>query len=279
MPHIDSITKLIVPFRAPEIHKDIINFSQEEYFYYDQEWSVKKRFNVLDNFVITFYSWVNLNLPKYNVYPVNGSTEAIILAMQKLTKKNKKIALLNKEYSYYHYLALTYNIEIRWVNAIDDLDNDCVFVTSLPFCRDGLVHDLQKELLEKCSKNNIECWIDCAYYGASKPINIDIPDCVTNIFFSFSKNFGLALNRIGVWLSKDIVYEKSILIDYAYFPVGNLSLVTFLMKKYNYKFLWENYRTTQLQCTKNPTDIIFLSKDGCITDKMMAITATKYNSL
>ena len=35
---IDTIEKVIVPFRAPEIQKAIVNYDLNEYFYFDQQW-------------------------------------------------------------------------------------------------------------------------------------------------------------------------------------------------------------------------------------------------
>lgn len=278
MTRVQSISELIVPFRAPEIHQDIMEFSTEKYFYFDQEWNVDTRFKVLDDFASTFYQWTDLKLDSYNLYPVNGSTEAITECLLNLRNKNKKIGLLEKEYTYYYYVATEYNIPVKWIRTLEDLTEDCVFITSLPFCRDGTVKLLQRELLTKCDNKQIECWIDCAYFGAGKPVDFNIPKTTSNIFFSFSKNFGLALNRIGVWLSGPSVFNRSILNDYAYFPFGNLALVSTLMKKYPKNFLWENYRKLQLEVTNNPTDIIFLGNDGCLTGKMIEIIKNRYVS-
>lgn len=279
MNKIDSIEKVIVPFRAPEIHNDIINFPMEEYFYFDQEWDIEKRFKVYDNFKHTFEKWSNINLPQFNFYPVNGSTEAITQSLIDLSYTKKKIALFENEYSYYSYIASKYNIKIVWVNSIDDLTDECVFVTSLPFCRDGKIHKIQENLLKKCEDENIECWIDCAYYGAGRPVDIDIPLTATNVFFSFSKNFGLGLNRIGIWFSKKTIEDKKILNYFAYFPYGNMSLITMLMKKYPKDFLWTEYRDTQLKCSTNPSDIIFMDGNKCITNIINKAVKEKFHRL
>lgn len=278
MTRIKSFNNVIIPFRAPEIHNDIINFSREKYFYFDQEWDVRKRFDVFDNFVSIFSKWIKINLEKWNIYPVNGSTEAITNCLLRFDKR-KKLAILEKEYTYYNLFAENNGIQIDWIKTVDDLDNNCVFVTSLPFCRDGNISSLQKQLLEKCEYDNIECWLDCAYVGTGKPVEIVIPSSCTNIFFSFSKNFGLSLNRIGVWLSKINISERDALNNYGYMPIGNLSLVSFLMEKYPIDFLWENYRNLQLSITNSPTNIIYMSLNGCITNSMVCKIKKKYVSL
>ena len=279
MTRIQSINEVIVPFRAPEIHNDILNFPMEKYFYFDQDWDVQKRFEVLDNFKETFLNWVNLKLPNYNFYPVNGSTEALTRCLLKLSLTNKKLAMVENEYRWYPYIASKYGIKIVWLKTVNDLTSDCVFVTSLPFCRDGKVHDLQHTLLEKCHNEEIECWIDCAYYGTTKPVQFIIPKSTTNIFFSFSKNFGMALNRIGIWLSKEYITDKGLLNDVGYFPIGNMALVTKLMKTYPVDFLWNTYRNIQLQCTTNPTDLIFMSYERCLSGDMTQIVKERYQSL
>lgn len=279
MSRIQSINEVIVPFRAPEIHNDILNFPMEKYFYFDQDWDIEKRFEVFDEFKKTFLDWVEIKLPNFGMYPVNGSTEAITQCLLNLSTSGKKIAMIDNEYRWYPFIASKYGIEIVWVKTIDDLTDNCVFVTSLPFCRDGKIHDLQNKLLEKCNNENIECWLDCAYYGASKPVMFNIPKSVTNIFFSFSKNFGIALNRFGVWFSKNYITDKGLLNDVAYFPVGNMALVTMLMKKYSKDYLWNNYRELQLKCTDNPTDLIFMSYGECLSGKMTNFVRERYRCL
>jgi len=277
---IKSITDVIVPFRPPEIHNDIMNFPMQKYFYFDQDWNVSKRFEAIDDFYNTFESWVGIKLPNFGKYAVNGSTEAITQCLIALSHTNKKLAMVENEYRWYPFIASKHNIDIVWVKDINDLTNDCVFVTSLPFCRDGKVHELQHQLLEKCHKEEIECWLDCAYYGASKPIEFKIPKSTTNIFFSFSKNFGLALNRLGLWYAKDYVIDKGLLNDVAYLPVGNMALAASLMKKYPNDYLWNNYRDVQLQCTNSPTDLIFMASDGeCLSGKMTELVREKYQGL
>jgi len=277
---IKSINDVVVPFRPPEIHNDIMKFSMEKYFYFDQDWNIDKRFEVIDDFHKTFESWIDIKLPDFKTYTVNGSTEAITQCLIALSHTDKKIALVKNEYRWYPFIADRYNIDIVWIENVNDLTDHCVFVTSLPFCRDGKVHDLQIQLLHKCQEENIECWLDCAYYGASKPVEFHIPKSVTNIFFSFSKNFGLALNRLGLWYSSEYVVDKGVLNNVAYLPIGNMTLATMLMKKYPNDYLWNNYRDLQLQCTDNPTDLIFMSNDGeCLSGKMTEIVREKYQGL
>ncbi len=277
---IKSITDVIVPFRPPEIHNDIMNFPMQEYFYFDQDWDISKRFEAIDDFYNTFESWVGIKLPNFGKYAVNGSTEAITQCLIALSHTNKKLAMVENEYRWYPFVASKHGIDIVWVKDINDLTNDCVFVTSLPFCRDGKICELQHQLLEKCDQEEIECWLDCAYYGASKPVEFKIPKSVTNIFFSFSKNFGLALNRLGLWYAKDYVIDKGLLNDVAYLPVGNMALAAMLMKKYPNDYLWNNYRDVQLQCTDKPTDLIFMSADGeCLSGKMTEVVKEKYQDL
>lgn len=274
-----SINEVVVPFRPPEIHNDILNFPATEYFYFDQYWDIDQRFRLLDNFKSNFRHWINLPVSNFNIYPVNGSTEAITQCLIHLSYTKKQIALIKNEYRYYSFIANQLKIPIKIIENIEDLSQGDVFITSIPFCRDGKFGILQQDLLEKCDCKNIECWLDCAYYGASRPVKIIIPKSTSNIFFSFSKNFGLPLNRIGVWLCKNVPSDKDLLDKVGYYPYGNISLINMLMQKYPHSFLWDNYRSLQLECTDKPTDIIFMAEDKCITDIMIQRVKAKYLSL
>jgi len=266
---IQTIDKVIVPFRAPEIQKAIVNYDLNEYFYFDQLYDVNKRFEIIDDFDQTLREWVTFDLPDYNFYSTAGSTEAIVYCLLKAKLKSKTIAMLEDDYRWYPLICEHLKIPFEIITEPSQLTSKHIFVTSTPFCKDGLVSDLQLLLLDYCEQENIQVWLDFAYYGAGKLIDINITKNVRNIFFSFSKNFGLALNRIGVWLTPDRPIDRVVLNNVAYLNLANMGLASSLMKQFPPDFLWNNYRELQLSVTNCPTDIICLSEEGCITKLLL----------
>ena len=273
---IETIDKVIVPFRAPEIQKAIVNYDLNEYFYFDQQWDVNKRFDIIDEFDQTLREWVTFDLPDYNFYSTAGSTEAIVYCLLTAKFESKKIAMLEDDYRWYPLICNNLEIPFDIVKEPSQITSDHIFVTSTPFCKDGSVSDLQLLLLDYCEQKNIEVWLDFAYYGAGKLIDIDITKNVRNIFFSFSKNFALALNRIGVWLTSDRPIDRVVLNNVAYLNLANMGLASHLMKQFPPDFLWNNYRELQLSVTNSPTDIICLSEEGCITKLLLDKVKANY---
>lgn len=275
---ITTIEYIVIPFRAPEIHNFIINSDLNRYFYFDQDWNIERRFNSIDDFQNTFKQWVHFKLPNYHMYTTSGSTEAISYCLNNLSHRNKRIAMVENDYRWYQLVADKLKIPFDVITRPDQLTKNHVFITSVPFCKDGNCSFLQEELLDKCNDDNIECWLDCAYYGSGKPINFIIPESTTNMFFSFSKNFGLSLNRFGVWLSEKSIKDREILEDVGYLNLGTVDLVTDLMKNFSHDYMWKNYRHLQLAVTNNPTNIIFMSKEGCITKLLLDKIKEDYKS-
>jgi histidinol-phosphate/aromatic aminotransferase/cobyric acid decarboxylase-like protein len=275
---IENIETVIVPFRPPEVHNTILKFDMNRYFYFDQDWSIERRFASIDAFEETFKQWVHFKLPDFHLYTTSGTTEAITYCINDLSYRSKKIAMVENEYRWYTMTAQKLNIQVDVINSVDQLTADHVFITSVPFCKDGTVSELQQQLLDKCHIDKIECWLDCAYYGAGRSVDFRIPKSTTNMFFSFSKNFGLALNRFGVWLAKDWRMDRAILQNVAYVNIPNMELTTYLMQKFTHDYMWNNYRALQLSVTNTPTDIIFMSKDGCITKALIDKVKEEYQS-
>jgi hypothetical protein len=266
-----SLKQSVIPFRAPEITKEIYSFSAERLFYCDQKFDISYRFEKWDLFRETFQSWSNVNLSDFYVYPTAGATEAINDCFNDLRYQKTCIALLENEYQYYVHLAETFKIPYRILKSEIDLPRQGdIFITSTPFCRSGEISDFQKKILSHCEMEGIEVWIDAVYLGACEQNELILPATTTNIFFSFSKQFGLALNRIGAWASKKIRTEKSILLQHGYYSVGAIDLVTYLLEKFDKNWLYRNYNFLQKKITPTPTKIVYqCATNGCITQKMI----------
>lgn len=268
MARIKSINSVIVPFRAPEITKRISLFPQELIDFHDRNMKIEDRFQIIDKFLDTFPSWIGLDLKRFRAYPTSGSTEAIASSLREALRTGKTIALVENEYRYYQHVCSTLSINYKTIRDPKELTYNDIFVTSIPFCKTGLVSNIQFAALDKCENEGIECWIDCAYLGTGEDISFSIPKSTTNIFFTFSKNMGLSLQRIGIWYSSWVMPDRDVVLDCGYTNIGNIALVTDLMQTFPRGWLFKNYRSVQLSCTSTPINIVYMDSNGCITNKM-----------
>ena len=270
MARIKSLSSVVVPFRAPEITRRIEVFPRRLLDYHDEDMRVADRFSLIDAFLDKFPLWSGDDLDGFVPYPVNGSTEAIAAAMRELMRTGRTAVTVDGEYRYYRYLCDSLSIPHRTATMPDDLRSGDVFITSIPFCRSGGASELQLELLRRCHVENIECWLDRAYLGTGTDVAFDRPSSTTNIFYTFSKNFALGLQRIGVWYSRWHMPDRQVVLDCGYTNLGMLALVTDLMEHFPRGWLHETYKGLQMSCTSTPTNIVYMDAYGCITDRMLA---------
>ncbi len=268
-----SLERVITPFRAPEVHQAILEFDRELYFYHDQKWDIGFRFEVIDEFARVFRDWSGRTFENFRFYPVNGSTEAIAWCLYDLKNRGLGLALVEGEYRFYAYVAEKLGIPLRTVRGTEDIDPSFVFVTSKPFCQTGTVAPAQLKLLHECERRNVEVWLDCAYFGSTAPIDWHMPGSTSNLFFSFSKQYGLALERIGVWLRREPLPDREAMGAAGYFPIGKLALVTELMKRFPADWLHRTYARTQARICRElgeqPSGIAYMTLSGrCLTDRM-----------
>lgn len=266
----NSLHQSIVAFRAPEVRDAILAFKAEKFFYQDETFEIKDRFDVWDGFLKSFYLWAQEPLSNFFSYPTAGSTEAIDWCLRDLKLRSKKLVLLDQEYAYYGYVAELLGVPLKRIRDLSEISaKDDVFVTSIPFCRSGQVSDLQVSILKHCESLGVEVWIDAAYFGACEINKLIIPTTTSNIFFSFSKQFAIALNRVGLWFRRDFLPEKEVIMQHGYFAVGSYALVTTLLQKFDKDWLFRSYNFLQKQVAVSPTKILYIcEKKGCLTMEM-----------
>ena len=139
----------------------------------------------LSHLEILYRDWVKevINLSEFKFcYFVNGVTDAL----------NQWIATETREWIYskgdYEYP--------KWIGgkgSIDSNSEDLLYVSN-PSCIDGNLKDL----------SNIEnpVILDCAYIGSTSKTKISVPKNTEQIFFSFSKGWGLVGTRCGLVFTK-----------------------------------------------------------------------------
>lgn len=265
-----TLYQSVIAFRAPEVKKAILAFESERFFYQDETFEIKDRFDVWDHFLKSFFLWSREPLSHFFSYPIAGSTEAIDWCLRDLKLRRKRLVILDEEYGYYPYVAELLGIPIKRIRDSSELSkNDDVFVTSIPFCRSGKVTDLQLSLLKRCESLGVEVWIDAAYFGACESNQLIIPTTTSNVFFSFSKQFAMALNRIGLWFRRDLLPEKEVIMQHGYFAVGSYALVTKLLESFDKDWLFRSYNFLQREVAISPTKIVYIcEKKGCLTMEM-----------
>ncbi len=85
---------------------------------------------------------------------------------------------------------------------VDGLLLDHVLYVSNPSCRDG--NFLSVTDIEKIENSGCPVILDCAYIGATAPQTVPVFSQTEQIFFSFSKGWGLIGQRAGLVYSKNI---------------------------------------------------------------------------
>lgn len=144
----------------------------------------------------THRRWVSsmINLDYFsNMYVVAGATEAI---NQWRMTDHRPWQYLKGDYQWPQIVSGT-GKEVD----IDDLLSDHVLYVSNPSCRDG--NFLSPTDIEKIEKSGCPVILDCAYIGATAPQAVPVFSNTEQIFFSFSKGWGLIGQRAGLVYSRN----------------------------------------------------------------------------
>lgn len=168
--------------QIPEVEKVIQDITITKY--YRGSNTAKKRLTELET---NYRQWISdiADLNEFeHFYFVNGVTDAI----------NQWVAT---EHRPWHFFSGDY----EYANMIsgkgkktDEVLLDHVLYVSNPSCSTGNFIDL--------SNLNVPIILDCAYIGSTKKQKINIPENTEQVWFSFSKGWGLVGQRMGVVFSK-----------------------------------------------------------------------------
>ena len=154
--------------------------------YYRGSGEARSRLDLLEQ---QYRNWVSdiVDLSEFtHCYIVNGVTDAI----------NQWIATERRPWQYYSGDYEYANMVGGNGNKVTELSDDSVLYISNPACATGNfinIDDIQVPVI-----------LDCAYIGSTRKQQIKIPKHTEQIWFSFSKGWGLIGQRIGLVFSKAV---------------------------------------------------------------------------
>lgn len=166
-----------------KVVNSLISNCSVQNFYRGTGYPTKRLTNLENKYRDWIKEIVDLKDLKY-FYFVNGVTDAI---NQWCLHEKREWQFFKGDYEYPHAITGT-------GEKVVSIDPNKVLYISNPFCATGDFVDIE----------NIETPVilDCAYVGATKKQEIKLPKNIEQVWFSFSKGWGLIGQRLGVVFSR-----------------------------------------------------------------------------
>ncbi len=147
------------------------------------------------------------------------------------------------------------------------LDPDKVFYVSLPSASDGSIHDINYHNSQyKGTQINCPVILDCTYVSSTCIKRINLPKLTEQVFFSFSKGFGLVGQRLGLVYTKEPHKSLHTLKQFENWNYGGPKIMELIMSNYKVDTMWNLYREKQIEICKEysliPSDCFFLATTG-----------------
>lgn len=171
--------------QLPEVEKVIQSISVKNY--YRGSNMAKKRLNDLEH---NYRQWIFdiADLSEFeNFYFVNGVTDAI---NQWVATEDRPWQFFSGDYEYANMISGTG----KKIDKIDKIITDHILYVSNPACSTGNFIEL--------NNLDIPILLDCSYIGSTNKQKITIPKSTEQVWFSFSKGWGLVGQRMGIVFSK-----------------------------------------------------------------------------
>lgn len=124
------------------------------------------------------------------------------------------------------------------------------------------------------SNADIDSWVspppvilDCTYVGSTAKKKINVPKTTEQVFFSFSKGFGLVGGRLGLVYTKDPHPTLHLLKQFENWNYSGPLTMKLLMEEFTVDYMWNKYKDTQSKICEmlnvTPSDCFYLatSKD------------------
>jgi hypothetical protein len=202
----------------------------------------------LDWVEATHRNWVHeiVDLSEFpHCYFVNGTTDAI--HHWKMTE-TREWQYHSGEYDYPNWMG-TKGHEIQL-----ETHEDKVLYLSAPFSGDGDYRNI---------KADCPVILDCTYVSSTNIQHIDVPKNTEQVFFSFSKGFGLVGQRLGLVYTKEPHPTLQPLKEFENWNYGGVKTIDLIMSNYKVDDMWNIHRAEQLKiCEEHnfiPSDCYFLA--------------------
>lgn len=200
------------------------------------------------------------NLKGFEAFPQTD----IILGCQQyidnLVSKKGIDGLQIFEHDYHYYRKL--NPKITYT-TIDTLENDKPLLIAMPFPGHLAKHRQMDEILEICTKKNIDVHIDGAWLTSAFDIDFDFDQpCIKSFAMSFSKSYFMHWNKIGIRWSRELDNSDAVTIQNEVGGISrfNLFVATKYMEKFPIDYLCKKYKDQYFEICKalklRPSNII-----------------------
>lgn len=211
--------------------------------------------------------WVKeiINLKDFkHCYFVNGATDAI--HHWEMTDKRPWQKLCYGEYEYRDMIgskgSVTCDVPGQYMNEETgrsalpgNIDSIKPLYISIPSAADGNYFNL----------GNIQAPVilDCTYVSSTDIQKIDVPINTEQVFFSFSKGFGLVGQRLGLVYTKEPHPTLQLLKEFENWNYSGVKTIELIIKNFAVNEMWKRHREQQIKiCNEynfKPSDCFFLA--------------------
>jgi hypothetical protein len=105
--------------------------------------------------------------------------------------------------------------------------------------------------------------LDCTYVSSTNIQKINIPPNTEQVFFSFSKGFGLIGQRLGLVYTKKPHPTLQILKEFENWNYGGVRTIDLILSNFKVDEMWNRHREEQIEICNNrgfePSDCFFLA--------------------
>tara|TARA_B110000444_G_scaffold119462_1_gene112306 strand:- start:539 stop:1366 length:828 start_codon:yes stop_codon:yes gene_type:complete len=199
----------------------------------------------------THRNWVHdiIDLSEFNYcYVTNGTTDAI---HQWLLTEDREYQYISGEYEYPQMIKKGTETTLRGYN-----ENKVLYLSN-PFAGDGNFKNVDV---------NCPVILDCTYISSTNIQKIHVPKNTEQVFFSFSKGFGMIGNRLGLVYTKKPHKTLHTLKGFENWNYASVKTMELIMSNYKVNDMFIEYRDKQLELCGEysliPSDCFFLAVSG-----------------
>jgi len=210
----------------------------------------------LDWVEATHRNWVHeiIDLSEFPYcYFVNGTTDAI---HHWLLTDDREYQHYQGEYEYPQMIRPGHEACVGYKDSV--IDPDKVLYVSVPSGCDGNYFDLE----------DVDCPVilDCTYVSTTNIQRINPPKNTEQVFFSFSKGFGLVGQRLGLVYTKEPHKTLHTLKEFENWNYGGVKTIDLIMSNYSVDDMWNTHKDKQLELCDEynliPSDCFFLANSS-----------------
>ena len=179
-------------------------------------------------------------------YFTNGTTDAIHHWLQ---TEDRQWQYIKGDYEYPNIIDAGTEIDHSYF-----IDPHKILYLSNPFAGDGMFRDVE-----------VDCPVilDCTYISSTNIQKINIPKNTEQVFFSFSKGFGLIGQRLGLIYTKKPHKTLHLLKEFENWNYGGVRTIDLIMANYKVDEMWNKYWEKQIEICNDygfkPSDCFFLA--------------------